>query len=99
MAAVKVHAVIEAVRYSPQGEIELVRLYERRGATFSDSILVNRGELVRRLKSGKVIATGRRQTYQGSVFDIGTRVVQRGERIVAGDGSSGRDQLGSVPLF
>jgi hypothetical protein len=99
MAGVKVHAVIEAVRYSPQGQIDLVRLYERRGATFSDSFLVGRDELLRRLESGRVIATGQRQAYQGSSFDIGGRVFQRGGQVVTGEGETGRDRLENVPLF
>lgn len=32
--------VIEAVRYSPDGKIEVARAYERRGAAFSDHVLI-----------------------------------------------------------
>ena len=99
MAGVKVHAVIEAVRYSPQGKIDLVRLYERRGATFSDSFLVGREELLRRLQRGEVIATGQRQQFQGSVFNIGSRVHPHGGQVVTGEGETGRDRLENVPLF
>jgi hypothetical protein len=99
MAGLKVNAVIEAVRYSPQGRIELVRLYERRGATFSDSFLAGREELLRRLQRGQVIATGRRLAYQGSSFDIGTRVHQHSGQVTTGEDGTSRDLLENVPLF
>ena len=48
----KFDGVIEAVRYK-SGKIEVVRAYERRGATFSDHVLLDRKELLERLRGGK----------------------------------------------
>ena len=55
----KFDGVIEAVRYRG-GKIELVRAYERRGATFSDRVLLDRAALLDRLKKGKRFVTGQR---------------------------------------
>jgi len=47
----KVDGVIEAVRYK-NGQIVIVRAYERRGATFSDHVLLERKTLLERLQKG-----------------------------------------------
>jgi hypothetical protein len=43
--AKKFDGVIEAVRYK-NGQVEVVRAFERRGAAFSDRILIPRRELL-----------------------------------------------------
>ena len=53
----KVDGVIEAVRYKG-GKIDLVRLYERRGPTYGDHVVMDRLTLLSRLKEGKRIMTG-----------------------------------------
>ena len=45
MARKTIDGVIEAVRYSPDGAISVVRTYQRRGAVWSDHILLGRKEL------------------------------------------------------
>jgi len=45
MAQEKFDGVIEAVRYSPEGAVSQVRMYERRGPTWSDCVLLDRAEL------------------------------------------------------
>jgi hypothetical protein len=105
--AVKFDGVIEAVRYSPQGSISLVRAYERRGAAFSDHLLLDRATLVLRLKKGLKFITGERVAYMGGVFRPGSpvRLVKRGEQDVlvtgnpSGDPSGEHDNLEGVPLF
>ena len=42
----------------PDGSILLVRVYERRGATFSDRVLLSRQALLDRLKKGKKFVVG-----------------------------------------
>ena len=49
--AKKFDGIIEAVRYK-NGQIVTVRAYERRGATFSDRLLIERKDLLERLKTG-----------------------------------------------
>jgi hypothetical protein len=101
MAKMKFDGLIEAVRYAPDGNIELVRAYERRGATFSDIILIDRSNLITRLKNGQKFVTGTRQEFLGSTFDT-TRVVQLNGDVIttlgsANRGNNSRDLLEEVP--
>ena len=96
MANPKFDGMIEAVRYAPDGKIELVRAYERRGSTFSDIILINRANLVDRLKKGQKFVTGSRTEFMGSTFKTGRSVKLNGDAITTGSDSS-RDQLEEVP--
>jgi hypothetical protein len=103
MPKTKFDGVIEAVRYTPGGKIEFVRLYERRGAAWSDHVLVGRQELVERIKKGKRFVTGRRQPSLGGVFETETAVRLAGEGgspVVVSEGASdGKDSLANVPVF
>ena len=97
----KFDGVIEAVRYKA-GKIEVVRGYERRGATFSDHVLLDRATLVNRLRAGKLFVTGQRREFLASTFDIGKSVNLLGEdgnQIVTTLAQNERDQLEGVPLF
>jgi hypothetical protein len=97
----KIDGVIEAVRYK-SGKIDLVRLYERRGATFSDHVLLDRPALLGRLKDGKHLVTGRRKPLLASTFDVGLPVLLSGDKrdsIVTTSGGHGPDRLEGVPLF
>ncbi len=67
--AKKLDGVIEAVRYK-NGQIEVVRAFERRGATFSDRIMVTRKELLERLKNGQKFVIGKRREFLASTFDV-----------------------------
>lgn len=96
MANNKFDGMIEAVRYASDGKIELVRAYERRGSTFSDSILITRANLVSRLKSGEKFVTGARKEFMGSTFEIFKAVSLNGDSITTGSDSS-RDRLEEVP--
>ncbi len=98
----KFDIVIEAVRYK-NGKIELVRGYERRGATFSDRILLDRKTLLERLKEGKRFVTGQRREYLASTFEVGKPV-----KLVSGDSrqvvvttlpDAEHDDLEGVPSF
>ena len=71
MARKKIDGVIEAVRYTAEGKIDLVRVYKKRWLVFSDVVLVNRDELLEQLKSGCIYVTGQRKPYGGNLFDIG----------------------------
>jgi len=100
----KYDGIIEAVRYTPEGKISEVRLYERRGATYSDRVLLARPEILARLRGGKKFAAGTRKPYLASTFDVSAEVRLAGSRgqemIVAGNApAAGRDDLADVPLF
>jgi hypothetical protein len=100
----KVDGVIEAVRYTAEGRLALVRVYERRGATYSDRLLLSRAELLLRLKAGKQYVTGERQRLLASTFKIVADLRLMGaagaEVIVAGQAETGKyDHLQGAPLF
>jgi hypothetical protein len=103
MAKKKFDGVVEAVRYTQDGKLELARVYERRGPTFSDRLLLTRDELIQRLKAKKVYFVGQRLPYLASTFDVDQQVRLSGtdgkEILVAGGNSSDRDQLQGAPLF
>jgi len=93
--------VIEAVRYK-NGQISLLRVYERRGATFSDSVLMDRKTLLERLQKGQTYVTGSREELQASTFKLGkpVMVVKQDEReILATSEKATRDELENVPAF
>ena len=96
MAKLKFDGLIEAVRYGLDGKIELVRAYERRGATFSDVILISRASLVTRLKNGQKFVTGSRKEFLGSTFETVGIVKLNGDVITTGSDTT-RDQLETVP--
>ena len=71
--AKKFDAVIEAVRYK-NGQIVVVRAFERRGSAFSDRVLIDRKELLERLKDGKKFIVGRRKELMAGTFEEGKPV-------------------------
>ena len=104
MAHVKYDGVIEAVRYTPAGRVTVVRAYERRGPTFSDRVLINREELVRRLQAGKRFVTGERQLLLASTFTVAlpiSLVEKDGQKYLATPDAlaATSDCLAGVPLF
>jgi hypothetical protein len=99
MARTKIDGVIEAVRYTPSGDISVVRTYERRGAVWSDHVILNRAELVARLAGGKKFVTGQRKASLGSVFETELPVQLAGEHVVTGAQSDSRDLLVGVSIF
>ncbi len=88
--------VIEAVRYSPQGQIAFVRAYERRGAAFSDCILLDRAALIERLKARKRFVTGQRLEFLAGTFDPAHEVLllsRNGKEIISTKPDAERDYL------
>ena len=97
----KFDGVIEAVRYKA-GKIEVVRAYERRGATFSDRVLLDRKTLLERLNEGKRFVTGQRKKSLASTFDVGKTVNlvgQKNNQVVTTLTQNGQDDLEGVPVF
>ena len=97
----KIDGVIEAVRYK-NGQIVIVRAYERRGATFSDRVLLERKTLLERLKKGQQYITGLREELRASTFIAGKSVlvVQQDDReLLATRENATHDELEEVPVF
>jgi hypothetical protein len=99
MARPKFDGVIEAVRYASNGRITLARLYERRGAVWTDHLLLDRKQLTERLKGGRHFVTGQRKPYCGGTFVTGSPVRLDGQNIVTNGASVMQDELTGVPIF
>jgi hypothetical protein len=99
MARKKLDGIIEAVRYTPGGKIDVVRAYERRGSVWSDRVLLERSELANLLSRGKRFVVGERKIYFGSDFNTGMAVYQLQDNIVTEGQKSTRDLLDGVPVF
>ena len=100
--AKKFDGVIEAVQYK-NGQIQLVRAFERRGATFSDRILMNRQEFLERLKRGRKFVVGKRKELLASTFEIQEKPVQvlnrDGKEIISTRPDADHDELEQAPVF
>jgi hypothetical protein len=99
MATKKFDGVIEAVRYAPNGKIELVRAYERRGATFSDHVLLSRNTLVERLQKGKRFVIGQRKELWASTFSVSDEIRYTAVKdVIANSQNVDHDSL-NAPVF
>ena len=99
--AKKFDGVIEAVRYK-NGQIVTVRAYERRGAAFSDRVLIDRKDLLERIKNGKQFVVGARKQFWAGTFDEAktVQVMRRdGKEIIATRAGAEHDELESAPVF
>ncbi len=99
--AKKIDGVIEAVHYK-NGQIVTVRAYERRGAAFSDRLLIERKELLERLKTGKKFVIGTRKEFMAGTFDAGQAVqvaARDGKEFIATRTEADRDDLAPAPVF
>jgi hypothetical protein len=97
----KADGVIEAVRYKG-GKIDIVRAYERRGATYSDRVLLDRKTLLDRLSQGQHFVTGQRREYLASTFDVGKPVNLAGKddrQVLTTSAQEDHDELEGVPAF
>lgn len=97
------NGIIEAVHYTSEGQVAWVRAYERRGAVFSDCILLERASLVERLQSGQQFLVGRRLEGLGNHFDtsVPVRLVHyKGRELLVNDHLSHiHDHLDGVPVI
>ena len=103
MAKQKYDGVVEAVHYTPEGQVEWVRAYLRRMVIFSDRVMLDRPTLIEYLKSGKRFVIGRRIEGVGANFEVsGSLNVQQknGQDIlVVGDVQADHDRLDGVPII
>ena len=99
--AKKIDGVVEAVRYK-NGQILMVRAYERRGATFSDRVLLDRRALLDRVRKGLQYVIGSREEFLASTFKTGRKIIlikQDDRELLATSESATRDELEEVPAF
>jgi hypothetical protein len=99
--AKKFDGVIEAVHYK-NGQIVTVRAYERRGATFSDRVLIDRKELLERIKDGKQFLIGTRTEFLAGTFETGkpVQIISRdGKEFLSTRNEADRDELEQAPVF
>lgn len=100
--AKKFDGVVEAVRYK-NGQVEVVRAFERRGAAFSDRVLIPRKELLERLKKGQKFVIGRRKEFLAGTFEIQDeplKIINRdGQEIIATRSDADHDELAQAPIF
>jgi hypothetical protein len=103
MAQKKHDGVVEAVRYTPEGKVKLVRVYLRRGPTWSDLMLMTREDFITVLKTGKRMMAGKRVDFMGGTFEVSNPVEFKGqngqEMIYIAQPLDDRDNLEGVPLF
>jgi hypothetical protein len=99
----KPDGIVEAVRYDAKGMVELVRIYERRGPTYSDRVLLSRAELIERLKDGKNFVQGERIKFHAGTFTTGSKVLLSeggGRELLKTEGAQGQDDdLSGVPIL
>ena len=99
--AKKFDGVIEAVRYK-NGQIVTVRAYERRGTAFSDRVLIDRKDLLERIKNGKKFVIGARKEFWAGTFDESKTVqlvTRDGKDFIATRAEAEHDELESAPVF
>ena len=100
--AKKYDGVIEAVHYK-NGQIDIVRAFERRGAAFTDRIMLNRKEFVERIKKGKKYVVGKRKEFLAGSFDVQENPVQvlehDGQEILSTRAGADHDELEQAPVF
>ena len=99
--AKKYDGVIEAVRYK-NGQIVLVRAFERRGAAFSDWVMMDRKELLEKLNDGKTFIVGKRKEFFAGTFEEGkpVQVVSHdGKDFISTSTQTDRDELEQAPVF
>lgn len=103
MAKQNFDGVVEAVHYSPDGQIKWARVYLRRGPTFTDRVLLDREALVGQLRAGKKFVAGRRVEFMAGTFEVSRPVhlakVDGREILLTEEAHSDRDCLENVPII
>jgi hypothetical protein len=103
MAKQKFDGVVQAAHYNPDGQVAWVRVYLRRGATFSDRLMLDRNALIAQIKAGKRFFTGERVPQMAGTFitaELLRLVDKKGQPIlVAGSGDPDHDQLAGAPII
>jgi hypothetical protein len=81
----------------------VVRAFERRGAAFSDRVLLQRHELLERLKKGRRFTVGHRKEFLAGSFDLQGNPLQilkqNGGEIISTRPNADHDELENAPVF
>jgi hypothetical protein len=103
MPKAKFDGVVVAVHYTPGGMIDWVRAHERRDMVFSDVLILNRDDFLKRLQDGERFVTGKRKKYLGNSFETGLKIIttrQGDETLILTEGAGeNRDLLVDVPIL
>jgi hypothetical protein len=103
MAKKKFDGVVESVHYNPDGSINWVRVYQRRGPTFSDRVILKREDFIQQLKAGRKYYSGKRTPLMAGTFEIfePVRLEEKDgkEIVIIGDEQSEHDKLSGVPII
>ena len=103
MANQKYDGVVESVHYAPDGRVEWVRAYLRRGIAWSDWVIIPRESLIKEIKSGKRVMVGKRVEYMAGTFDVTTPLQVVGkdgkEFLTTSSSTTDRDLLEGVPVL
>jgi hypothetical protein len=103
MARINYDGVLEAAHFKPDGQLDWVRVYERRGPVFTDRILLHRAEFIEQLKAGKRYMVGERIPNMGAKFNVSEPVHLQGKNdkqaIAVGSSQTGIDNLTGVPII
>ena len=95
--------VIEAVHYGPDGQVDWVRGYLRKGAIWSDRLVLRRADLVAALKQGRKFFAGQRREGLAGMFETSEQlrlVGKNGAEVLAfSGGPAERDTLTGLPLL
>lgn len=103
MAKNEYDGIVETVRLDENGKLILARMYERTGFVFTDHFLIDRNQLVEKLKNGQNLLVGKRKYKKGSEFETGDAlqcISSNGEEsIVVGKSTSSGDSFPGLPHF
>ena len=103
MAKIKYDGVLETAHFKADGQLDWVRVYERRGAIFTDRIMLSRAAFIDQLKTGKRYVVGERILYLGGKFTVSQPVhllEQDGKQVITvGSARSSADDLTGVPII
>jgi hypothetical protein len=103
MADKKYDGVVEAVHYRQDGQVDWVRAYLRRGAAWSDRVIIKRAELIKEINAGKRIMTGQRVEFMAGTFNISDPVKVAGSNgsqvLVTTSSNTDHDLLEGVPVL
>jgi hypothetical protein len=103
MAKIKYDGVVEAAHFKPDGQLDWVRVYERRSAVFSDRLILNREAYINQLKAGKHFMVGERLLNLGGKFIVTqpVRLLEKAgkQMIIVGDALTSTDELMGVPII
>jgi hypothetical protein len=103
MSKINYDGVLEAVHFKPDGQLDWVRVYERRGAVFTDRVMLSRDAFIKQLKAGKSYMVGERIPNLGGKFTVTLPVhliQQDGKQvIVVGSAQAKMEELGGVPVI